>query len=163
MRYAILVIPTLFLLACSSGGDGKPVNLPNGAFGVEGSGIPVFPGESAPSGSTNGGPRDTGTVEGQTDTGHGGTDTGTAAVDTGTGGGGDEALCSSKCPADPTPSTSTCIGQLNGTKCPSEYRAAYGCIAERRVCDSSDKTDQAATSEACNSELMVLQTCLMGA
>jgi hypothetical protein len=161
MRHVILVIPTLALLACSSGGDGKPVNLPVGAFGVEGEGIPVFPGGGTTGGTNGGGQHDTGTVEGQ-DTGSGNQDTGSSSVDTGGGSSGDDVICAAKCPSDPETSASvisTCKSTMTGTTCPAEYRAYWTCLANNRVCTDTGTTDTTATQSACSSESMAISSC----
>jgi hypothetical protein len=167
MRHAILVLPTLLFIACSSGGAGTATVDPPGGFGVEGSSIPALgPGVGSPTGGNGGGTRDTGVSGGGKDTGTTIEDTGTGVVDTGGGSmTGDEAICAAKCPSDPAVSSTQvtgCVNAMNGAKCAAEYRAYYTCASEKRVCTDSGTTDSGATSTACTDALMALSTCAGG-
>lgn len=148
------------LFACSSGGPGNPKSIELPPIGDNGgAAVPAFSPETP---SIQGGdetpPQDSGTPK---DTGGGTVDTG-SGTDTGV-----TDVCNqpSKCSADPAP-TSTAVSQcrslINGTTCPTQYKALYQCYTDNRVCTSSNTTDATATQAACQTEQDALNACITG-
>ncbi len=159
--HSVLALSAFSLLACSSGGVGSPKGFELPPIGDNGgAGVPALDPEtpSAVGGDDQTTTQDSGTPK---DTGGGTVDTG-SGTDTGV-----TDVCNqpSKCSADPAP-TSTAVSQcrslINGTTCPTQYKALYQCYTDNRVCTSSNTTDATATQAACQTAQDALNACISG-
>jgi hypothetical protein len=78
------------------------------------------------------------------------------------GGGGASCTSSSKCSADPAPTSAEimqCQMAQSDSKCGSDFTALLNCAYANQTCDSSGHTMQ---TTACNTQAMTYATCLSG-